>query len=225
MIAPLRDRLLPVAQVRSLKWELSRAHKRAHFREQDSLPKIVGIVERLGHTLYSGWLADTRPGGMGVSHQASFVDPMRLYVSDIRDTLRTNMQMAGQLPSDRTCTVLQAGFHVSFSNEARYQEFFNTKEGSSFTLNIGGEDVHKINASEFQDTNSRVTPRPLYNYGIRIQRNVTNILKIMPRMGFYVTLKTEPEFANTMRLIDTGKWNSYAEIKHFMNILMTREVQ
>lgn len=188
------------------------------------MPRIVGIVERFGHTLYSGWIADTRPGGMGVSHETSFSDPMRLYVSDIGDRLRTNMYVPGRLPGEQSASILQMGFHVSFNTEARYQEFFDTQNGSSFVLNINGDEAYKLEASKFQDTNKRVTPRPTYKYGIRIQHNISKPLVIAPLQTFHVTLNTEPEFANTMKNIDSGRWTTYAEIKHFMNVLMTREV-
>ena len=165
---------------------------------------------------------------MGVSQQASFCDPMRLYVSDTGDKLRTNMYIPGKLPGDSTCTVFQMGFHVSFDVEARYNEFFNTPDGSSFTLNINEEDVHKLNASELQDTHMRVTPKPSYSYGIRLQQDTpkpTIGIPIPTGQHFHVILKTSPEFAHTMKLIDSERWTAYAEIKHFMNVVMTREVQ
>lgn len=188
------------------------------------MPRLISTLERLGHTLYSGWIADTRPGGMGVSHQTSFTDPMRLYVSDIGDKLRTNMYTPGQLSGDRSCSVLQMGFHVSFSNEARYHEFFNTPDGSSFTLNVLGESVHKLNASEFHAKNQKVSLKPTYDHGIRIQQDLPQPVAIPSQATFDVMLKTGPEFADCMKHIDNGFWTSYAEVKHFMNVLMTREV-
>ena len=152
--------------------------------QEDILPRLIGIVERYGHTLYSGWIADTRPGGMGVSHQTSFSDPMRLYVSDIGDRLRTNMYTPGKLPGDSACTVLQTGFHVSFSNEARYHEFFNTPDGSSFTLNVLGEPVHKMNVSEFHAKDQKVSLKPTYDYGIRMQQDMPQPVAIPSQAAF-----------------------------------------
>lgn len=184
------------------------------------MPRLIGVRERLGHTLYSGWIADTRPGGMGVSHHASFSDPMRLYVSDIGDKLRTNLHVPGRLLGEQTAKVLQIGFHVSFDVEARYNEFFNEPTESSFVLNVNGEDVHTLRAAD-----SRSFPKPTYDYGIRMQHDMLIPVTIEPQIAFNVTLNTGKEFANTMRYIDTGKWTAYTEVKHFMNVLMTREVQ
>lgn len=194
------------------------------------LPKLIGITERYGHTFYSAWIADTRSDGVGRSAQTSFRNPLRLFVADIGDRLRTNMRSEAGFPPDRTATILETGFHVSFTRQPDYQLFFKDNfmhRGSSITISVLGNAVHKIDTDDFlwPDKNGEA-PAPSYKWGIRVSQKPPQPIHIPPRASFYATLETSDQFTERMLALESGmSEGEYAEVKCFIKTLATREVQ
>lgn len=183
------------------------------------MPRLVGITERMDQILYSAWIADTRPGGIGVSNETRFRNPMRLFMTDIGDQRRTNFRQAGELGFDRTASIRKIGFHVSFSDPKDFDLVFNYHNGVSFEVNIGGEPVHRI------DTVQGEKISPAYSYGIRHLERLNQPVDIGKHQNFFVELCSDKEVEKRMHLIESGEAKEYAEFKSVLDVTMTREVQ
>ena len=182
------------------------------------MPRLVGITERMDQILYSAWIADTRPGGIGVSNETRFRNPMRLFMTDIGDQRRTNFRQAGELGPDRTASIRKIGFHVSFSDSHDFDEVFNYHNGVSFEVNIGGEPVHRINTVQGEKIS------PAYSYGIRHLEHLNQPVDIGKHQNFFVELCSDKDVEKRMHLIESGEAREYAEFKSILDVTMTREV-
>jgi len=179
------------------------------------LAKLLGIVEKLDHILYSAWIADSRPGGIGISHEASFRNPMRLFATDIGDRRRTNMTQSCSLMCDRTALVRKAGFHISFSNRDDFDLVCNGLS-VDFALNVGGTPVHHTVTSG---------STPSYPHGTRILNALEKPIAVPPRQSFFVELRSGTAIAARMQQIESGQVEEYAELKSILDVTMMREVQ
>lgn len=183
------------------------------------MPRLVGIVERLDHVLYSAWIADTRPCGIGVSNEVQFRNPMRLFATDLGDKRRTNMMQPCALSSDRAASIRKVGFHASFSNPKDFDLAFNYHNGVSFEVNVGGVPSHRIDTVQ----DHRIIPT--YSYGIRHLEHLDQPIDIGGRESFFVAFSCDKEVEERMRIIESGKAEEYAEFKSILDITMAREVQ
>jgi hypothetical protein len=138
------------------------------------------------------------------------------------------MKTEGGFPPDRTATILQTGFHASFSRAEDYSFFFKggSPGGSIFKIMVGGKVSYLIDTTEFLFPNENgVAPVPSYNYGIRLTQTPTEPIQIPSRMSFNVMLETSDGFSERMMAIESGQDQQYAEIKSFIVTTATREVQ
>lgn len=189
------------------------------------MARLLGIVERLDQILYSAWIADTRPDGMGVSGEASFRNPMRLFMTDIGDRRRMNLYQPGSLGNDRTASIRKAGFHISFSNEDDFNLVCSVI-GAEFAINVCNTPVHSIGTTDqYFATRAMPSPKPTYSHGIRVLEELKKPIAIPARAGFFVELKSCPSIAERMQQIESGRAEEYAEFKSILDITMTREVQ
>ena len=188
------------------------------------MAKLLGIVECLDQILYSAWIADTRPGGMGISNEASFRTPMRLFVTDIGDRRRTNLTTPSSLGCDRTASIRKAGFHISFSNADDF-DLVCGAANVDFSIHAGGKAVHNITTVGSEGSAGTERCRPTYNYGLRILESLGKPIAIPARMGFHVELLSTDTVAARMQRIESGRVEEYAEMKSILDVTMTREVQ
>jgi hypothetical protein len=186
--------------------------------QEARMPRLVGITERMDQILYSAWIADTRPGGIGVSNETRFRNPMRLFMTDIGDQRRMSFRQAGELGFDRTASIRKIGFHVSFSDSHDFDQVFNYHNGVSFEVNIGGEPVHRI------DTVQGRRISPTHSYGIRRLEQLGEPIEIPKRHNFFVELSSDKDVEKRMHLIESGEVKEYAEFKSILDVTMTREV-
>lgn len=219
------------------------------------MPRIVGVIERLGYLLYSGWIADRRPDGVGISEQTTFRPSLKLFMTDMGDKFRTNMCLSGQLVADRTCMISRVGFHASFTDPANYNKFF---EGVSLHFVIGEDgdrlmsnvpasfDAKKINPEAGIETDRDGVPYPVYRHGITLfeperhggfandgtDRVVSaekkrSPIAIPPRQTFHMLIRSDEEFTGAMNRIEqnSSDKSSYAEVTGLLDATMTREVQ
>lgn len=214
------------------------------------MPKIIRLIERLDYIIYSGWITDRRPGGLGISNQTKFLPNLKLFTSDIGDIFRTNMKMHGQLGVDRTCEILRIGFHASFSDVENYKRFF---EGVSMQFIVGESrvaaefDAKKINTDVKTDEDG--IPIPTYKHGITLfeperfptdgtgeyafvaaaaaEKKGNNSIAIAEREPFHLMVKSDENFFDAMSKIenDPKDRTSYAEVTGLLDIVMSREVQ
>lgn len=189
------------------------------------MAKLLGIVERLDQNLYSAWIADTRPDGIGTSNEATFRNPMRLFVTDIGDRRRTNLTTPGSLGCDRTASIRKAGFHISFSNKNDF-DLVCSGIGVEFAMNVSSTAVHTTGTiAEYFTSPDAPSCRPTYDFGVRVLESLKTPIAIPARAGFFVELKSTPEITKRMQQIESGRVEEYAEMKSILDVTMTREVQ
>lgn len=218
------------------------------------MPQIVGVIERLGYLLYSGWIADKRPGGVGISEQTTFRPNLKLFTTDLGDTFRTNMCLSGQLVADRTCMVSRVGFHASFTDPKNYNRFFEGvslhfvvgEDGDRFKSNVPASfDARKINPEAGIETDRGGVPYPVYRHGITLfeperkgefgphegevvaKNERRKPIAIPPRQTFHMLLRSDERFTASMNRIEQSTLDnsSYAEVTGLLDATMTREVQ
>lgn len=182
------------------------------------MPRIVGIREKSDQVFYSGWVADTRPDGVGISHEAHFRNPMRLFMTDIGNPLRTNMYTSGGFPGDQSVLIHKMGYHVSFSRNEDFRQAFDNP-GICFDLKVNNTSAHHI------DTEAKMPDPELCYYGIRRLPTLEKPIVVMPRQSFFIELQTSNWFADVMRAIEAGRIQAYAEIKSLIDTTLSREVQ
>lgn len=204
--------------------------------DPDAIPKYVrGIVEKRQHTYWHSWIADSRPGGLGISRYMSFAKQMRMFCADQGDLRRTNMLCAGQLVSDRTMLINRFGLHVSFSDAQRYADFWRC---CTLTFTVGDKPILALPASYFANKDLTVDPLELdmmkvddpppfdYEGGHCAFLTLTRNIVIPARQGLSLLMDFSDEnFVEAMQRIERGaEFASYAEITPMFEGIETREV-
>lgn len=194
------------------------------------MPKIGGERKETFHNLlYSAWIADTRPDGMGVSkwsvmraHPEHRQPSIRLFMGDLGDHSRTNMHCAGCLPGDQTIRIERVGLYAAFSDERRYAEFFRC---ARMILTVGDKPMLTVPASYFASgdvvqpeqvvvEDGKVPPPFLHSEGFCGFVKFDKGIAVPPRQCFeaHVDLH-DVAFAEYLeRLERGGEFTSYAQI-------------
>jgi hypothetical protein len=191
------------------------------------MPKIIGVMERLGWLYYSGWIADTKPGGVGKSKQVSFSKSMKLFTSDLGDEDRTNMMMSGQFGGDRTAIIKRVGYYASFSNPINFKMF---QADAQFELMVGGTPTVFFTPDTINKTVSLSVPNHATGLTAfepeRTGSEANNKpISIATRQAFYMNIETSERFERRMRDIEQGLSLEYAQITGLLDTEVTREVQ
>lgn len=177
------------------------------------MPRIIGIRERINQIYYSGWIADTREGGAGISPALTFQKEMKLFVTLEHDSQRCNMSFAGQFPGDRSALVKTISVFTSFS-DANHAKLCRTMTHAliinkkAVIVNTGTGQVRKHGNIKL------------------VNNNPTQNTVIATRTPFHMLVVSSEEFYLEMKKIERGEYeDTYAEITGILDTIATREVQ
>jgi hypothetical protein len=193
------------------------------------MPKILGVKERLYKELWSAWIADTRPDGLGISKDMHYAPKMRFFTGDIGDRFRTNLicYPGGQLFPTHTASIHKFGIFVSFTNPFHYKEFF---QSTSFKFYIDENKQIEFPTLSMNKPlswlmNKKAIPYKSFPHGSMSWHKLTKPIKIKEKQSFYGILTSESSFIKEMREIETGHiQNAYAQIKIVLGTDYIRDV-
>jgi len=191
------------------------------------MPMLGPTVERFDQPIWSGWIADNRPGGFGIEQHGEFKQTMRLFVNPIAPKKRTNMPCSSILISDRTGRFNALDFHVSFDSLEAYEEFFRSCE---ISLYVGDRKFYDFSMSDVPipegwERQPDGSPKPTYDLGYTGTIDFEKPIHIEQRQDFHLELRSSEAFARMMKEVE-HEWvpGSFAEITFFLKAIHAREI-